>query len=1033
MSRNSYADLCLTVQALRREFEGVRTPLVPAIGVAASIYTHQIANVFRVLTDVRVRHLLADEVGLGKTVQALMILNALRYQRRDLRALVIVPDRLVTQWRDEILTRAHEAPTEQETAEEGQYIRLAWEAQLKKTGKKDGPHWSLRDIDPVRYEVLVVDELHSLRSDVQDRIVRVAAKFEHVLALTATPAFQDAARHAQLFALLEPERSAMARRRTGRTNRNPVANNLGEDDFSRWPEQTARAVIDGMLGHDETVAASLAPGDEEATALADCAYRRVIRTRRADYGGVLPRRRHVPLLIEPLEAEAGRQSLMWRYFAHLHTISRRLDPVLLAKRVIVSPTSLRQRVDFLRRSGDERESLLERVKPLCEDARGDSRADALIDLLAEIWTRDATERVLVAAQDNLTVDYLFELVQARLPVIGPLQRRVPLVAARIRQGMMTEAVDDLAGYGNETVENLEAFQRGEAHVLFAPEAVREGLNLQCARVLVLYSVPWQPSEVEQWIGRLDRIGNPAAFPSDGDVGTVDIFTIAQKGLVDEKVVAVLQRFQAFERSVNLDGNHLEEVARRIEDAALRPAQANWRGLEEESEAMAAEDEVQELESALHPYLPWTKKWATGVRSYLESIPPAPLALTSSRYPTRGPRSWDRTVEGMVKLLKRAREYHVRRHTQQDVGSFRTLWYRFEDAFGPGQKDVFSKVKFSFGADPGHERHPKHAHAFITSRRDIGTPPHRSVTMPLDGYEFRRPLRFLNFGDSLHDELFEGWLPEPGKTLFVDVALFDGHAFFEQSAVGFHIVRFSILDPASTLEKAALKRDAMAAIMKAAEANPLPTERLLEQEYRFERAVQCAVEADIRWLRGELPAEFCVKGISHIGERWISTKVDAIAALLNPLAHGQHGAIARSPEWRPPEQHRHAFQEGITALRAADSAVANACWSHRFPAFERALATRRCVVRKEGRDAQDCARLELYEAEARLRVAQDQGNRGQITRTENQRNESAAFAKMTGIMWEGRDVWLGNCASAIRATRPRERLVAVLRVQQETRW
>ena len=102
--RNAYVDLCLQVQAARREYEGIRTPLAPAVGVAASLYTHQLANVYRVLTDVRVRHLLADEVGLGKTVQALMVLNALRAQRSDLQALVVVPDRLVPQWRDEIMT-----------------------------------------------------------------------------------------------------------------------------------------------------------------------------------------------------------------------------------------------------------------------------------------------------------------------------------------------------------------------------------------------------------------------------------------------------------------------------------------------------------------------------------------------------------------------------------------------------------------------------------------------------------------------------------------------------------------------------------------------------------------------------------------------------------------------------------------------------------------------------------------------------------------------------------------------------------------
>ena len=392
---------------------------------------------------------------------------------------------------------------------------------------------------------------------------------------------------------------------------------------------------------------------------------------------------------------------MWRYFGHLDTISRRVDPILLAKRVILSPPSLQQRVDFLRRFGHDRDGLLEQIRPLVDHSHGDSRADALVDLLAEIWTRDVTERVLVAAQDNLTVDYLFDLVQARLPLIGPLECRVPLSAARIRQGMMTEAVDDLGGYGNETVDNLEAFQRGEAQVLFAPEVVREGLNLQCARILVLYSVPWRPLEVEQWIGRLDRIGNAAAFPTDGEAGTVDIYTIAHRGLVDEKVVGVLQRFHTFKRSVNLDGNHLEDVARRIEDAALQPERANWRGLEDATEAMAAEDDVQELESALRPHLPWSTEWATALRRYLESLPPAPLALISSgKATTTGPRSWDRAVEGMVKLLARAGEYHIRSNKDPSLGWFQTLWYRFEDFAVFGHKEVISRVKFFIWCRPG---------------------------------------------------------------------------------------------------------------------------------------------------------------------------------------------------------------------------------------------------------------------------------------------------------------------------------------------
>ena len=259
MSRNAYVDLCVHLQSLRRIAEEAKSPLVPALGVAGSIYTHQVANVLRVLTDIRVRHLLADEVGLGKTIQALMILNALRRQRRDLRALVVVPDTaLMVQWRDELMTRAHTTPFETHTPGEGQYVRLAWEEQLRKKGQDGEPLFSLGDINPDRYQVLIVDEMHRLRGDVKDRIVRVAAAFEHVLILTATPSFQRPDRQAQLFAMLEPERTARARWDVSQISAATENGVVAADDLSLWPEWAAQAVVDALLKRDRDAAEALA-------------------------------------------------------------------------------------------------------------------------------------------------------------------------------------------------------------------------------------------------------------------------------------------------------------------------------------------------------------------------------------------------------------------------------------------------------------------------------------------------------------------------------------------------------------------------------------------------------------------------------------------------------------------------------------------------------------------------------------------------------------------------------------------------------
>ena len=1001
--RGVYTHLCATVQALRRAFEGLRTPLAPALGVAASIYTHQLANVSRVLTDVRVRHLLADEVGLGKTVQALMILNALRHQRNDLRALVVVPDELVTQWRDEILTRAHSVPIGEESEGEGsQYIRLAWEDQLRGSL----PAWKLADIDPNQYNVLVVDELHRLRSDLQQRLVSTAGAFEHLLLLTATPAFQHPQRHTQLFAMLEPERSSLAEH----TNDGAVVEYILERDTS----QALRCIPERLM----------------VTALAHCAYRRVIRTRRADYRGVLPHRKHIPILTEPLGTEEERQALMWEYFGHLEDVSLEVDPVKLAKRVILSPPSLEQRVDFLRRKGHERDSLLERVKPLVHRKQGDSRADALVDLLAEIWAKDSSERVLVAAQDNLTVDYLFDIVHFRLPKIGPIGHRIPLIGARIRQGMMTESIADLGAYGNETNENLEAFQRGDAQVLFAPETAQVGLNLQCARILVIYSIPWRPEEVEQWIGRLDRIGNAATYGPDGAPRDIVVYTIAQKGLVDERVVAVLQRFHAFEHSVNLDGEHLGDVARMIESAVLSSESENWRRIEDKTETMALKNDVKELESELRPHLPWTKEWALSIRKKIDALPPAPLAIVPPDrldLPLTGPRSWDRAMEGMLKLLRRSDEYTFKLNNDPDGGTFRSLWYRFGVWGINGKPEILSKVVFSIGADPGSERHPRHAHAFITRRGDIATPPKRHVTITFqDGDKSRRPLHFVNFGNSLHDELVSGWLRNETHKFWGEVDLPSSHAFFEHGAVGPYMIRVSVLDPASWLMSNDIADRALRAIAEA--STRCSKERFVDLMRRFSRAVRCAIEADIRWIRGHFTAEFLVQGLRVRQSRWAVASLDEISALLNPIDHESY-EIPPSRPWQPTQQERSSVNRVLERLRSSDQEKARGHWSRLLPRFEEALESRLHVVREEARDATELATIEAVKAESALSLARDRGIRAQITRASNTYHAKVDFADMARVLWKQREIWLAQCRTAVYQTIPKERLTAVLGVRR----
>src|SRR5690606_23609287 len=96
---------------------------------------------------------------------------------------------------------------------------------------------------------------------------------------------------------------------------------------------------------------------------------------------------------------------------------------------------------------------------------------------------------------------------------------------------------------------------------------------------------------------------------------------------------------------------------------------NWRDLEERTEVMAAEDAVQELQSALRPHLPWDVRWATDQRALLDSTPPVgPILCELQEHSSAGPKAWDRCVEPIFKLLAKAGDYHLRWNTDAETGA-----------------------------------------------------------------------------------------------------------------------------------------------------------------------------------------------------------------------------------------------------------------------------------------------------------------------------------------------------------------------------
>lgn len=586
-----YIDLCLGVQAIRRRTEREVAGLGGATGVAAAPYPHQLANVQRILADSRIRHLIADEVGLGKTVQTLMVLNALRLQNPRHRALILVPDNIAPQWLIECQTRGHFTPLGRapEEEESGAHVRLAYYDQLG----------SVTEIDPNIYDLLVVDELHRLQANARQRIADVAGDFRQLLLLSATPKLEDIEAFRQLLSILEPERMTLA----ARTSDTPEL--VLSEREARAAALLVSASTDGWVR--EGLLPPPSRTQAPTVAITHSILRRVTHSKRRDYPDLLPQRVLHRIAIEPTSDEVARQEQVWQFIGHAGRSATSTDLARLGQVALRSPRALSERINILRgRDQRDPQGFLAAASKHLEAANGDSRIEATIDLLVDIWNDNPDEAVLIVAEDNPTVDYLERMIPQFLPSIGPRGRRRPLSLA-VNRNRDASATADLVDLFEEYDEGIGGFVDGNDQLLIAADVAQVGLNLQHARRLIFFSVPWSPVAVEQWIGRLDRLGSAALADQPGE-RTIDIYAIYQRGQVDERVVSVLDDFAIFKRSVRLDGDEINVVGQHIVDAALTPHTVNWQALSQQARAIA-DDNGDALVTPLSRALPWTSERA----------------------------------------------------------------------------------------------------------------------------------------------------------------------------------------------------------------------------------------------------------------------------------------------------------------------------------------------------------------------------------------------------------------------------------------
>jgi|HubBroStandDraft_1064217.scaffolds.fasta_scaffold00060_40 ATP-dependent helicase HepA len=663
--------------------------LLGALGVGAFAYTHQIDSVHRMVTGTACRWLLADEVGLGKTIQAIMVMRALAAQSpRPLAAALVVPDDLVSQWEEELLCRGHVLALE--SGEGGGIhgnlvMRLVRPSRLLAGGR----------IAADRIDLLLVDEFTKLQVQVREELINAARTIPNVIAMTATPALHHARTRRELMTLLEPEAERIARAEDG-------------DILKVLAEREERARH--RYSHDLQE-----PGKRRAVEESFGLYRRLIRTARTDYPDALPKRSYQPIKLPPTDGDVERARATRSYLdaARAGNLDIRREALLqVAGR---SPQSLRERLSTLRRGTVELQAAWRQIDTCLRNEPGDSKLDALIDHLRLFHAKNPNSRAVVVAEDNPTTDYLRDAIEKLTDMKVAKKRRTVGAAEEleVQVALLKEALDD--------------FISGEAKILVAADAAREGHNLQFADEIIFFALPWSPPDIQQWIGRVDRLGTKGLQSNR----RIAITPIVVDHSIESNILTVLEGTGVFLRSEVFDESEWQEISTAIGTAADGVIGASWG------------DAAKQAKTLGEAYDEWLK--AT-------SLPPSPRTALADRCEARfrdrryaaptesaeGDRwNWfqarERAAEAMIKL---AREDFLEVRSGQDGDQrFKTMWYKAK----PGDDDLTIPDLDT--------RNSWYRQAFISRRTAIECPPRTNVVQS-DGA--KRRLHFFDHGCGLHD-------------------------------------------------------------------------------------------------------------------------------------------------------------------------------------------------------------------------------------------------------------------------------------------
>lgn len=451
-------------------------------------FEHQVRNLITFCRRAPVA-LIADDVGLGKTISAGLVLSELLVRGRARKALVLAPKILLPQWHEELESKFGIQSTIATGADLDLELRRLRAPVLITT--YDSARGRMDRIGERNFDMIILDEAHKLRNlhggpkapkmatALHQSLAR--RQFRYVLMLTATP-IQN--RLWDLYSLTDLLSTAK-----------------GHDHPLGSPERfVQRYVADG-----KTRARELVPGRTEEFRRKLAQY--MVRTRRADAHLLFPSRQVKTLRATASDVDSALLRVVAREFPRVNPLVQ----ISLGQAVMSSPVAIVGQLRRMVENGTAQPESLHAAKAATALGRPSklSLLESLVDEMRQAHGDDW--RLIIFTIRRETAQFLAEHFVDRGNVVGTI----------------------LGGQAARNDKSIKQFwsEPPDVNLLISTDSGAEGINLQCCNTLVNYDLPWNPMVLEQRIGRIQRLASEHKY--------VQILNLVVGGTVEERVVARL--------------------------------------------------------------------------------------------------------------------------------------------------------------------------------------------------------------------------------------------------------------------------------------------------------------------------------------------------------------------------------------------------------------------------------------------------------------------------------------------------------------